>query len=97
MPIKDLQKAVNILMERGHTDILIEEVVPGDSDDILAVFYTVWHTKLCVHKSGLITEYEVFEEEEEPTPPCSSLLTRNMVSGQMVRAMIEEYERRARK
>lgn len=65
MRIQDLQKAVNILMERGHTDILLDEVAPGDDDGILANFYTVWHTKICVHKSGLITEYEVFEEGDE--------------------------------
>ena len=52
-------------MERGHTDILLDEVAPGDDDDILASFYTVWYTKICVHKNGLITEYEVCDEEDE--------------------------------
>ena len=59
MWIQDLQKAVNILMERGHTDILFDKVVPSGSSDILAIFYTTYHSKICVHKNGLITEYEV--------------------------------------
>jgi hypothetical protein len=59
MWIQDLQKAVNILMERGHTDILFDKVVPSCSGDILAIFYTTYYTKIFVHKNGLITEYEV--------------------------------------
>ena len=59
MWIQDLQKAVNILMERGHNDILFNTVVPSGSGEILAIFYTTYYTKICVHKNGLITEYEV--------------------------------------
>lgn len=59
MWIRDLQKAVNILMERGYTDILFDKVMSSDSGDILATFYTTYYTKICVHKNGLITEYEV--------------------------------------
>ena len=61
MWIQDLQKAVNILTERGHTDILFERVVPSRSGDILAIFYTTYHTKIFVHKNGLITEYDLIE------------------------------------
>jgi hypothetical protein len=46
-------------MERGHTDILFDKVVPSGSGDILAIFYTTYYTKIFVHKNGLITEYEV--------------------------------------
>lgn len=59
MWIQDLQKAVNILIERGHNDILFDKVVPSGSGEILAIFYTTYYTKICVHKNGLITEYEV--------------------------------------
>ena len=62
MWIQDLQKAVNILMERGHTDILFNKVVPSGSGDILAIFYTTYYTKIVVFKNGLITEYDLNEE-----------------------------------
>ena len=62
MWIQDLQKAVNILMERGHTDILFTKVVPGCGGGRLAVFYTTYYTKIVVFKNGLITEYDLNEE-----------------------------------
>ena len=64
MWIQDLQKAVNILMERGHTDILFNKVVSGCGDGRLAVFYTTYYTKIVVFKNGLITEYNLNEEED---------------------------------
>ena len=63
MWIQDLQKAVNILMERGHTDILFNKVVPGYGGDRLAMFYTTYYTKIVVFKNGLITEYDLNEED----------------------------------
>lgn len=63
MWIQDLQKAVNILMERGHTDILFKRVVPSGCGDILAVFYTTYYTRIEVYKNGLITEYDLNEEK----------------------------------
>lgn len=62
MWIQDLQKAVNILIERGHNDILFEKVVPGYGGDRLAIFYTTYYTKIVVFKNGLITEYDLNEE-----------------------------------
>lgn len=61
MWIRDLQKAVNILMERGHNDILFNKVVPSCSGNILAIFYTTYHTKIFVYKNGLIEEYDLNE------------------------------------
>ena len=63
MWIKDLQKAVNILVDRGHTDILFKRVVPSGSGDILAIFYTTYFTRIEVYKNGLITEYDLNEED----------------------------------
>ena len=62
MWIQDLQKAVNILMERGHTDTLFDKVVPGCGGGRLAIFYTTYYTKIVVFKNGLITEYDLNEE-----------------------------------
>ena len=63
MWIKDLQKAVNILVDRGHTDILFKRVIPSGSGEILAIFYTTHFTRIEVYKNGLITEYDLNEEE----------------------------------
>ena len=63
MWIKDLQKAVNILVEKGHTDILFKRVVPSGSGEILAIFYTTYFTRIEVYKSGLIAEYDLNEED----------------------------------
>ena len=65
MWIQDLQKAVNILIERGHNDILFDKVVPGCGGGRLAVFYTTYHSKIVVFKNGLITEYDLNEEGEK--------------------------------
>lgn len=65
MWIKDLQKAVNILVDRGHTDILFKRVVPSGSGEILAIFYTTYFTRIEVYKNGLITEYDLNKEEDE--------------------------------
>ena len=62
MWIKDLQKAVNILIERGHNDILFKRVIPSGSGEILAIFYTTYFTRIEVYKSGLIVEYDLNEE-----------------------------------
>ena len=62
MWIKDLQKAVNILVDRGHTDILFKRVVPSGSGEILAIFYTTYFTRIEVYKNGLIAEYDLNEE-----------------------------------
>ena len=64
MWIQDLHKAVNIFIERGHTDILFKRVVPSCSGEILAIFYTTYFTRIEVYKSGLITEYNLNEERE---------------------------------
>ena len=64
MWIKDLQKAVNILIERGHNDILFKRVVPSCSGEILAIFYTTYFTRIEVYKSGLIAEYDLIEGEQ---------------------------------
>jgi hypothetical protein len=58
MWITDLNKATNILLERGYNDLVIKKVCAGGRD-ILASFYTTYHTNLVVYKSGLIAEYEV--------------------------------------
>lgn len=63
MWIQDLQKAVNILVDRGHTDILFKRVVPSCDGRILAIFYTTYFTRIEVYKNGLITEYDLNEEE----------------------------------
>ena len=65
MWIQDLQKAVNILIERGHTDILFDKVEPGRGNGVLAVFYTTYCTLIKVYKNGLITEYNLREEGDE--------------------------------
>ena len=65
MWIKDLQKAVNILVERGHTDILFKRVIPSGSGEILAIFYTTYFTRIEVYKNGLITEYDLNKESEQ--------------------------------
>ena len=65
MWIQDLQKAVNILIERGHNDILFNKVVPSCSGEILAIFYTTCYTKIFVHRNGLITEYDLLKNEDE--------------------------------
>ena len=62
MWIQDLQKAVNILIERGHNDILFKRVIPSGSGEILAIFYTTYFTRIEVYKNGLITEYDLNEE-----------------------------------
>ena len=62
MWIKDLQKAVNILVDRGHTDILFKRVVPSGDGRILAIFYTTYFTRIEVFKNGLITEYDLNKE-----------------------------------
>lgn len=62
MWIKDLQKAVNILVDRGHTDIFFKRVIPSGSGEILAIFYTTYFTRIEVYKNGLITEYDLNEE-----------------------------------
>lgn len=61
MWIQDLQKAINILIERGHTDILFKRVIPSGSGEILAIFYTTHHTRIEVYKNGLIVEYDLIE------------------------------------
>jgi hypothetical protein len=58
MWITDLNKAINILLERGYHDLVIDKVREGGRD-ILAIFYTTYHTKLVVYENGLIQEYEV--------------------------------------
>ena len=58
MWITDLNKATNILLERGYNDLVVNKVCAGGGD-ILAVFHTTYHSKLVVYKNGLITEYEV--------------------------------------
>lgn len=58
MWITDLNKATNILLDRGYNDLVIDKVRAG-GNGILAIFYTTYHTKLVVHDNGLITEYEV--------------------------------------
>lgn len=63
MWIKDLQKAVNILVDRGHTDILFKRVVPSCDGRILAIFYTTYYTRIEVFKNGLITEYDLNKDE----------------------------------
>ena len=65
MWIQDLQKAVNILIERGHNDILFDKVVPSLDGRVLAVFYTTYYSKIVVFKNGLITEYDLNEDEDE--------------------------------
>jgi hypothetical protein len=59
MWIQDLNKAVKILLERGHTDILFEKVVPGCGGGRLAIFYTTYYTKITVYSNGLITEEDL--------------------------------------
>jgi hypothetical protein len=63
MWITDLNKAINILLERGYQDLVINKVSAGGGD-ILAVFYTTYHSKLVVYKNGLILGYGEEEEEE---------------------------------
>lgn len=58
MWITDLHKATDILLDKGYNDLVINRVCAGGGD-ILASFYTTYHTKLVVYKSGLIAEYEV--------------------------------------
>jgi hypothetical protein len=65
MWIQDLQKAVNILVERGHNDILFNKIVPSGSGEILAIFYTTYYTPIEVYKNGLITEYDLINGEGE--------------------------------
>ena len=56
MWITDLNKATNILLERGYNDLVVNKVSAGGGD-ILAVFDTTYHSKLVVYKNGLIVEY----------------------------------------
>ena len=56
MWITDLNKATNILLERGYNDLVINKVCAGGRD-ILAIFFTTYHTELVVYKNGLILEY----------------------------------------
>jgi hypothetical protein len=58
MWITDLHKATDILLDRGYNDLVIKRVCAGGRD-ILAIFFTTYHTKLVVYDSGLIAEYEV--------------------------------------
>ena len=60
MWITDLHKATEILLDRGYNDLVIKRVSAGGRD-ILAIFFTTYHTKLVVYENGLITEYEVEE------------------------------------
>lgn len=56
MWITDLNKAINILLERGYQDLVINKVSAGGGD-ILAVFHTTYHSKLVVYNNGLILGY----------------------------------------
>lgn len=60
MWITDLNKAITILLERGYNDLVIKKVGAGGRN-ILAIFFTTYHTKLVVYDNGLIAEYEVEE------------------------------------
>ena len=56
MWITDLNKATNILLERGYKDLVVNKVRAGGGD-ILAVFHTTYHSLLVVYDNGLILEY----------------------------------------
>lgn len=58
MWLTDLQKAIAILLDRGYNETLVEKVVPSGDSNILAIFFTTYHTRVCVYKSGLIAEYD---------------------------------------
>ena len=58
MWITDLNKAINILLDGGYNDLIVNKVSAGGGE-ILAVFCTTHHTKLVVYKNGMIAEYEV--------------------------------------
>ena len=56
MWITDLNKAINILLERGYNDLVVNKVSAGGGD-ILAVFHTTYNSQLVVYDNGLILEY----------------------------------------
>ena len=56
MWITDLNKAINILLERGYNDLVIDKVRAG-GNGILAIFCTTYHSQLVVYDNGLILEY----------------------------------------
>ena len=90
MWLTDLEKALAYLREKkdNFNEIVVKKITPAADGGI--VFETTYHTFIKVYRNGVITERG---EKDWRRPDSSTLPPCNTIGGQMVRKMIEQYEK----